>query len=98
MDKETIEKVALLARLQLKPEEVDPLVKEIGNILAYADQLSELDTDNVEPLAHPSDIVNALREDHSQPSLDRQELMQNAPKSDGTFYQVPAVLGESGKA
>lgn len=98
MDKETIQKVALLARLNLTAEEVTSLQQDIGNILEYADQLSSLPTDQVEPLAHPGDIVNALRDDRTQSSLDREALLKNSPKTDGKFYLVPAVLGESGKA
>ena len=98
MDKETIEKVALLARLRLEDDEVAALQKDIGNILNYVDQLSSLPTDQVEPLAHPGDIVNALREDVMAESVDRKDLLKNAPKTDGEFYLVPAVLGESGKS
>ena len=98
MDKETIEKVALLARLRLTEDEVDSLQKDIGNILAYVDQLGSLETDQVQPLAHPGDIVNSLRQDSVTTSTPRDELTQNAPKTDGQFYLVPAVLGESGKS
>lgn len=98
MDKETIQKVALLARLHLSEEEVSVLQKDIGNILEYADQLASLPTDSTEPLAHPGDIVNALRDDKQRPSTDREDLLRNAPKTDGQYYLVPAVLGESGKS
>ncbi|MEE2639896.1 MAG: Asp-tRNA(Asn)/Glu-tRNA(Gln) amidotransferase subunit GatC [Planctomycetota bacterium] len=98
MQKETIEKVALLARLELSAEEIEPLRIEMSKILEYADQLAALDTEGVEPLAHPGDILNALREDTACESTDRSKLLQNAPKSDGEFYLVPAVLGEAGKS
>lgn len=98
MDKETIEKVALLARLRLTPEEVDSLQNDIGKILEYANLLESLDTENVEPLAHPGDIANALREDVMRDSVDRQTITSNSPKTDGEFYLVPAVMGESGKS
>lgn len=98
MDKDTIEKVALLARLELSPEEVESLRQDMGRILEYVDQLGQLPTAEVEPLAHPGDIVNALREDQVHPSFDRGTLLRNAPKTDGEFYLVPAVLGESGKS
>lgn len=98
MDRETIEKVALLARLQLTEDEIEPLRKDMENILGYADQLNALDTDQVEPLAHPGDIVNALRTDQAKSSFDRAEMLKNSPKNNGEFYLVPAVLGESGKS
>ncbi|MEC9091507.1 MAG: Asp-tRNA(Asn)/Glu-tRNA(Gln) amidotransferase subunit GatC, partial [Planctomycetota bacterium] len=75
-----------------------PLRNDIQNILHYVEQLNQLDTDQVEPLAHPGDIVNALRKDLAQPSLTREELLKNSPKTDGEFYLVPAVLGEPGKS
>ena len=98
MDKKTLQKVALLARLHLQEDEIEPLRNDIQNILHYVEQLNQLDTDQVEPLAHPGDIVNALRKDLAQPSLTREELLKNSPKTDGEFYLVPAVLGEPGKS
>jgi aspartyl-tRNA(Asn)/glutamyl-tRNA(Gln) amidotransferase subunit C len=95
MDIKTIEDVALLARLNMTPDEISGLRGDLENILAYADQLSALNTEGVQPLAHPGDIVNALREDEVVGSLDRAVLQRNSPKSDDGFYLVPAVLGEA---
>lgn len=95
MDVETIIKVASLARLNLTNSEISGLSKDIGNVLKHVDQLSQLNTDDVEPLAHPGDILNALREDEIQPSTPRADILKNAPRTDGEFYLVPAVLGPS---
>ena len=63
-------------------------------IVQYVDKLSELNTEDVEPMAHALDIQNALAEDESRPSLSRNEVLKNAPKHDEEYFLVPAVLGE----
>jgi aspartyl-tRNA(Asn)/glutamyl-tRNA(Gln) amidotransferase subunit C len=92
--REQIEKVALLARLELSPEEAEKLTSQIAAIVDYVDQLGELDTDQVEPLAHPLDTSNVLAADEVQPSLPREDALRNAPRHDGEYYLVPPVLGE----
>jgi aspartyl-tRNA(Asn)/glutamyl-tRNA(Gln) amidotransferase subunit C len=89
-----VEKVAELARLSLSAEELDRMTGQLGEILGYIGLLSELDTENVEPMAHSLDLSNVLREDVVQPSLPREAALANAPQSDGECYLVPAVLGE----
>jgi len=95
MDKKSIEHVAMLARLRLSDAEIESLESELNRILGYAEQLSELETDSIEPLAHPCDLTNALRDDVTTPSFPRAEIQSNSPKSDGEFYLVPAVLGSA---
>lgn len=95
MDKSSIEHVAMLARLKLADSEVESLESDLNRILGYAEQLSELDTESVEPLAHPCDLTNALRDDQTADSFSRDEIQANSPKSDGEFYLVPAVLGNA---
>lgn len=95
MDKSSIEHVAMLARLKLADSEVESLESDLNRILGYAEQLSELDTESVEPLAHPCDLTNALRGDRTTASFPRDEIQANSPKSDGEFYLVPAVLGNA---
>lgn len=92
LTRQEVEKVALLARLKLTEEELDHFTEQLGQILAYVDQLAELDTENVEPLAHPLDVTNVFREDEVQPSIDRDKALANAPKRDAEFYLVPPVL------
>ncbi|MEX0939328.1 MAG: Asp-tRNA(Asn)/Glu-tRNA(Gln) amidotransferase subunit GatC [Pirellulales bacterium] len=92
--RDQIEKVALLARLELSPEEAEKLTSQIAAIVDYVDQLGELDTDQVEPLAHPLDTSNVLAADEVQPSLSREDALRNAPRHDGEYYLVPPVLGE----
>ena len=89
-----VEQVAMLARLRLSDEELDRMTSQLGDILGYMNLLSELDTDAIEPMAHTSDVVNALRDDVVRPSLKREAALANAPHHDGQCYLVPAVLGE----
>lgn len=94
LDRETVEKVALLARLKLSDEELVTMTDQLGKIVGYIDQLSELDTDNVEPMAHAVELSNVFKSDEARPSLDREAALSNAPKKDDECYRVPAVLGE----
>ncbi len=94
LTRQDVEKVALLARLQLEPEELDQLAGQLARVLEYVDQLSQLDTSDVAPLAHAVELTNVFREDEPGQTLPREQALANAPRSDGRFYLVPAVLGE----
>jgi len=89
-----VEKVALLARLELTPAEIDIFTTQMGDILDYMALLAEVDTKNVEPMAHALDVSDVFRDDAVRPSLDRTASLANAPRADGQCYLVPAVLGE----
>jgi aspartyl-tRNA(Asn)/glutamyl-tRNA(Gln) amidotransferase subunit C len=94
ISRQEVEKVSLLGRLLLSDEELDTMTHQLGDILGYVELLSEVDTDNVEPMAHALDVANAFREDKVRPSLDREDALANAPNRDEECYLVPAVLGE----
>jgi aspartyl-tRNA(Asn)/glutamyl-tRNA(Gln) amidotransferase subunit C len=89
-----VEKVSLLARLKLSDAELQTLTAQLAQIVGYIEQLNELDTENVEPMAHAVEISNIFRDDQPRPSFDRGAMLANAPHADGEFYLVPAVLGE----
>ena len=89
-----IEKVALLARLRLTDEELDTMTEQLAQIVGYVDQLSEVDTNDVEPMAHAIELANVFKDDRVAPSLPREEALANAPHHDGRGYLVPAVLGD----
>ncbi len=93
LSREEVEKVSLLARLLLTEEELDKITSQLGAILKYMELLAEVNTDAVEPLAHPLDAANVFREDKAQPSLERSEALASAPHRDDECYLVPAVLG-----
>ena len=94
LTREDVEKVSLLARLQLTETQLSEMTEQLGGILGYVDQLSQLDTDNIEPMAHAIDIANVFAEDELVPSLDRTEALANAPKADDECFRVPAILGD----
>ena len=81
ISKEDVVKVAELARLEFKEQEVQKFTEQLGNILEYIEKLNELDTDNVEPTSHVLDISTPLREDKVDKMLTIEEVLQNAPES-----------------
>ncbi len=85
-------KVALLGRLKLSADELERMTSQLGRVLEYVDILNEVDTQSVEPLAHPIELANVFREDVERPCLSREEALANAPKTDGRFFVVPAIL------
>ncbi|GAG00728.1 unnamed protein product, partial [marine sediment metagenome] len=71
ISRDQVEKVSLLSRLRLTEEELDSMTAQLGQIVGYVDQLSELDTEGVEPMAHALDVANVFADDRVKPSLDR---------------------------
>lgn len=92
VDKETLAKVAHLARLKIKPEEEDKLLNDMSEILSWVEKLREVDTEGVEPLTHMTQEVNVLRADRVEHTIERDEALKNAPDQDGQFFKVPKVL------
>ena len=89
-----VEKVALLARLRLTDAELETMTGQLAQIVGYVDQLAEVDTEGVEPMAHAVEVTNVFAADEVQPSLPREAALANAPRHNGRGYLVPAVLGE----
>jgi aspartyl-tRNA(Asn)/glutamyl-tRNA(Gln) amidotransferase subunit C len=94
ISRQDIEKVALLARLQLTEDEISKMTSELAQIVGYVDQLGEVNTDGVEPMAHAIELSNVFRADVVSQSLPRTDALANAPHHDERGYLVPAVLGE----
>jgi len=92
--REDVRYVAQLARLSFTAEEEQRLVEDLNAILRYMEQLNRCDTSAVAPLTHVIDIGNVLREDREEPSLPRQDVLQNAPSHTDEFFRVPKVIGE----
>lgn len=92
LSREEVQKVALLARLKLTSEELELMTRQLNQIVEYVEQLREVDTTDVEPLAHPLPVTNRFRDDEVRPSLPREEALKNAPDHDGEFFLVPPVL------
>lgn len=89
-----VEKVALLSRLILTPEELASMTSELGAIVGYVDQLGEVDTEGIEPMVHAIELENVTKDDTVAPSLPRGEALATAPKHNDEGYLVPAVLGD----
>mgnify|MGYP000943115660 CR=1 FL=1 len=89
-----VEKVSLLARLLLSEAELEQMTGQLGAVLDYMTLLEQVDTEGVEPMAHPLDLVDSLRDDQVRPGLPREQALANAPNRDDACYRVPAVLGE----
>ncbi|AUT03576.1 Asp-tRNA(Asn)/Glu-tRNA(Gln) amidotransferase GatCAB subunit C [Nostoc sp. CENA543] len=92
IDQEQVRKVALLARLELTPEEEQQFTTQLGSILEYVEQLSELDVTNVPPTTRAIDVSNVTREDELQPYPEREAILNNAPEQEGDFFKVPKIL------
>jgi aspartyl-tRNA(Asn)/glutamyl-tRNA(Gln) amidotransferase subunit C len=84
--------IAHLARLELTEEEVGVLGRDLSAIVEYVNQLQQVNTDGIEPLAHPIEMSNVFREDEITPSLPVDEALANAPSRKGDYYAVPAVF------
>jgi aspartyl-tRNA(Asn)/glutamyl-tRNA(Gln) amidotransferase subunit C len=85
--------VAALANLDLDPSEADLFRQQLGDILAYADQVQQVVTTGVPPTAHGVARLAADRPDEVTPCLDRSEALANAPEAGGAFFKVPRVIG-----
>ncbi len=87
-------KVALLARLELTDAELDTYTDQLAAIIDHAADVAALDLADVPPTAHPLPIENVLRPDVIAPSLDRDEVLSQAPSVEDRRFRVPAILGE----
>lgn len=96
MTEQEIRNLALLARLELSPDEVATIGPQLDNILKFVEQLSSLDTSNVEPMTTALEFVNRWAPDQIEPSLDRVDALRNSPSQDGECFLVPPVLGIGG--
>jgi aspartyl-tRNA(Asn)/glutamyl-tRNA(Gln) amidotransferase subunit C len=93
--REEVAKIAALANLELDASEVELFARQLGDILAYADQVQQIDTTGVPPTASVTTRHAADRADEVRPSLDRAEALANAPDAavDAGLFRVPRVIG-----
>ena len=90
--KDDVQYIAHLARLQISGEEAEGLKEDMNRILDYMEDLSEVDTTNVEPLEHVTDLEYRLREDQAKEPLDHDNALKNAPDADTDYFRVPRVI------
>jgi aspartyl-tRNA(Asn)/glutamyl-tRNA(Gln) amidotransferase subunit C len=89
---EDVAKVALLGRLRLSPAELATFTGQLNTIVEFVAQLQELDTTDVEPLAHGVEVRNVFRDDVQGQALPREAALANAPQRNQESFLVPAVL------
>lgn len=92
IDKETLDKIAHLSRLEINDNEVDKILQDMNRFVAFVEKLNEVDTEGVEPLTTMSHEVNSLREDEVKPHMDHAYALTNAPQKDADYFRVPKVL------
>jgi aspartyl-tRNA(Asn)/glutamyl-tRNA(Gln) amidotransferase subunit C len=92
IDQAQVHKVAHLARLELTPEEEVQFTAQLGDILAYVEQLGELDVRDVAPTTRAIDVSNITRRDDLKAWGDRDAILSNAPDQDGDFFKVPKIM------
>ena len=88
----TVRKAARLARIRIPEERLAPMAQELSSIVAWIEQLNEVDTDGVEPMASTEAVTLPMREDVVTEGGDPAKVLANAPKSDRNFFVVPKVV------
>jgi len=86
-----VEHTAKLARLELTDEEKEKYTRQFSDILGYFDQLKEVDTSDVEPMAHVMPIKNVMREDEIKQEHSRDDILRNAPLEEDGYFRVPKI-------
>ncbi len=92
MDLKTVKKVATLARLEMNDAELTAVQAKLGNIMKFVEQLGEVNTDKVEPLANVVDIKLRLREDEVTDGGIQEKILANAPEATAGFFVVSKVV------
>jgi aspartyl-tRNA(Asn)/glutamyl-tRNA(Gln) amidotransferase subunit C len=95
ISRDDVAHVARLARLELTEDELERFTGQLGAVLEHAADIAALDIADVPPTAHPLPLVNVLREDTPAPSLDRDEVLSQAPAAEDGRFRVPRILGEA---
>jgi aspartyl-tRNA(Asn)/glutamyl-tRNA(Gln) amidotransferase subunit C len=92
LDREQVHKVALLARLELTPDEEEQYAGQMSSILDYFEQLSELDTEGVEPTTRAIDMSNITRRDEQSSYQNLTGIYEAAPDRETDFFKVPKIM------
>ena len=89
---EEVRYIAKLARLRLTESEEQVMADQLSSILDYIEQLNELDVENVKPMSHVLDLVNATRKDVVERRITHEDALKNAPSADSDYFRVPRVI------
>lgn len=96
IDEAQVHHIAKLSRLHLTNSEARLFAGQLAGVVRYVRQIEAVNTEGVEPLAHPLPITNVLRDDVPEPSLTSAQVLSNAPARAGELFRVPAVLDPLG--
>lgn len=92
LTREQVQHIAMLARLELTPEEESTFAEQLGQILGYIESLQAVDTADVPPTAHVVDTENPLRDDRVTNAPQTEAMLANAPARDGDHFKVPKII------
>ena len=92
LDASDVEKIAHLARLGINADDIPGYARNLTDILAFVEQLNNVDTTGVEPLAHPLEATQRLRADEVTETNNREHFQQVAPETESGLYLVPQVI------
>jgi aspartyl-tRNA(Asn)/glutamyl-tRNA(Gln) amidotransferase subunit C len=92
INKDTIKKISKLARISVTNEETDRLEKDLNSILKFVEQLKELNTDKIAPIASVSDQELTMNKDDVKKINEKDEILKNAPEKNSNYYVVPKVI------
>ena len=87
-----VQRIAHLARLELSPDQAEAMRREMSDILAMVGQMAAIDTRGVEPMSHPQEVTQPLREDGVTQTDDRERFQAAAPQVEDGLYLVPKVI------
>ncbi|MEI6815032.1 MAG: Asp-tRNA(Asn)/Glu-tRNA(Gln) amidotransferase subunit GatC [Bacteroidota bacterium] len=93
IDKETVDKLSTLAKLEFENEDKDGIINDLNRVLTFIDKLNELNTEGVEPLIYMSDEQNVMRADETHTDITQDEALKNAPDKDSDYFRVHKVIG-----
>jgi len=89
---EEVKKIAFLARLSIQEENIEQYSEDLSGILDLVEQMNAANVDDIEPMAHPQDAMQRLRDDVVTEVNQREKLMSNAPSQQDGLFLVPKVL------
>jgi aspartyl-tRNA(Asn)/glutamyl-tRNA(Gln) amidotransferase subunit C len=95
IDVKMVDELAHLARLEFNDASKQEIINDMNRMLAFVDKLSELKTDDVEPLIYMTSETNVLREDEVVQSVTQDEALKNAPRKDSDYFKVPKVIDQN---
>ncbi len=92
IDENLLDYLSNLSRLKLNDDEKKILMPQLQEIVGYVEKLSEVNIEGIEPMAHSIDMQNVFREDISKKIYRKEDILKNAPQTDGDFFEVPKII------